>query len=185
MKIATMDTLHEQQLIQAAQMLTDELSLGWPTLAAALGEVQELLHSDADGHMKNQLLAALDGESVIGWGGILPSYSGRVFELHPLVVCRGKQRSGVGTTLIRALEDAARAQGGLTIYLGADDEKPEGETSLAGVDLYDDLPRQIHAFQPGTHVTAFYLKMGYRVIGVMPDANGVGKPDIFLAKRLL
>lgn len=54
MKIATMDTLHEQQLIQAAQMLTDELSLGWPTLAAALGEVQELLHSDADGHMKNQ-----------------------------------------------------------------------------------------------------------------------------------
>jgi aminoglycoside 6'-N-acetyltransferase I len=68
--------------------------------------------------------------------------------------------------------------------LGADDERDYGETSLANVDLFDDLPGKISDFNPGTHQTAFYLKLGYKIIGVMPDANGIGKPDIFLGKRL-
>jgi hypothetical protein len=34
------------------------------------------------------------------------------------------------------------------------------------------------------HPFLFYRKLGYVVTGVMPDANGRGRPDIFMSKRL-
>ena len=111
-------------------------------------------------------------------------YRGRVFELHPLVVRGDKQRMGIGGALIEAISAAAKERGGLTLRLGADDERPVGETSFANVDLYDDLPTRIREFDPGTHQSAFYMKHGFKVVGVMPDANGRGRPDIFMAKSL-
>jgi len=39
-------------------------------------------------------------------------------------------------------------------------------------------------FSPGAHQSGFYLKLGYKLIGVMPDANGRGKPDLYFGKRL-
>ena len=193
MNIVNMHTLDEAQRLQAAQMLVDEMPLGWPTLAEAVDEVDKRLakhrgqHITDDawyGHQESHFVAALDGDEVIGWCGILPSYSGNAFELHPLVVRHDWQRKGVGTLLVNTLAQEAKNRGGLMLWAGADDDSPEGETSLANVDLYDDLPRHIRDFDPGTHQTAFYLKMGFKVVGVMPDANGPGKPDIFLAKRL-
>jgi len=191
MQLADMHTLSESQRAQAAQMLCDEQPLGWPTLADALREVRYWLDADLRPEFERKaeggnpfFLAALEGSDVLGWCGILPSYAGKVWELHPLVVRHDWQRKGVGTALVRALEDTARARSGLTLWLGADDELSGGETSLAGADLYDDLPRRLREFDPCAHQSAFYLKLGFRIIGVMPDANGPGKPDIFLAKRL-
>jgi aminoglycoside 6'-N-acetyltransferase I len=34
------------------------------------------------------------------------------------------------------------------------------------------------------HPTAFYQKLGFQIVGVMPDANGIGKPDIIMAKDI-
>lgn len=34
------------------------------------------------------------------------------------------------------------------------------------------------------HPFEFYQKIGYRIVGGIPDANGIGKPDIFMAKQL-
>jgi len=34
------------------------------------------------------------------------------------------------------------------------------------------------------HPVNFYLKLGYVIVGIIPDANGMGKPDILLAKRV-
>jgi len=34
------------------------------------------------------------------------------------------------------------------------------------------------------HALTFYRRHGYRVVGVLPDVNGPGRPDIFMAKRL-
>ena len=30
----------------------------------------------------------------------------------------------------------------------------------------------------------FYLRVGFHIVGVIPDANGFGKPDILMAKRI-
>jgi len=179
MEIVNMAQLDRAQIIQAAQILTDSIPIGWPTLQQALEEIEERLIPE------NTLLAAVEDGNVVGWGGILaPVYNGNVFELHPLAVRSDKRKQGIGRAIVTALEDEARKQGGLTIYAGADDERDDSETSLANVDLYDDLPGKIRDFTPDTHQTGFYLKMGYKIIGVMPDANGIGKPDIFLGKRL-
>jgi len=181
MKIVDMKTLTNVQRIQAAQMLTNELPLGWKTLKDAMDEVNELLGDDEPDAV---FLAAMEDDEAMGWCGILPEYGGNLYELHPLVVRGDKQGKGVGTALMYAIEKCAKEKGGLTILVCADDEKPGGETSLANVDLYDDLPKRIQEFEPGTHQTAFYMKLGYRIVGVMPDANGKGKPDILLAKPL-
>ena len=178
MEIINMHQLNSDQLVQAAQILTDSIPEGWPTLRDALDEINRLLVPE------NTLLAAVENEVVVGWGGILPEYGGKVFELHPLAVRSDRRGQGIGSAIVAALEDEARRRGGLTIRVGADDERDGGETSLANADLYDDLPGKIRDFSPGTHQSGFYMKLGYKIIGVMPDANGPGKPDIFLGKRL-
>jgi len=179
MNIINMVQVSKTQIMQAAQILTDSLPIGWPTLQDAIDEIKERLIPE------NTLLVAVENEIVIGWGGILaPVYNGNVFELHPLAVRSDKRNQGVGRAIVTTLEDEARRQGGLTIHLGADDEIGDGETSFANVDLYDDLSGKIMNFSPGTHQSGFYLKLGYKIIGVMPDANGIGKPDIYFGKRL-
>jgi aminoglycoside 6'-N-acetyltransferase I len=37
---------------------------------------------------------------------------------------------------------------------------------------------------PRGHALTFYRRHGYRIVGVLPDVNGAGRPDIFMAKRL-
>ena len=181
MKIVLMQTLNKKQLNAAARMLSDSLPNGWPTLKDALNEIDQLLKSN-----NNYMIAAVEKDMVLGWAGLLePIYNGNVIELHPLVVKFDVRGQGIGKSLVLELEHEAKKRGALTIYLGSDDESENGETSLANVDLYDDLPSHIMNFKSGTHPSGFYLKMGYKIIGVMPDANGIGKPDIIFGKSLL
>lgn len=178
--IVNMSELNQIQRHQAAQLLAESLPIGWPTFQEAMDELEERLIPE------NTMLAALRENCVVGWGGILaPIYGGNVFELHPLAVQKEYQRQGIGKALVLALEQAAKEQGGLTLYLGSDDEKEEGETSLAKADLYDNLPGKMQNFVPGTHASGFYLKMGFHLVGVLPNANGLGKPDLFFAKSLV
>ncbi|HWR18592.1 MAG TPA: GNAT family N-acetyltransferase [Clostridia bacterium] len=177
-RIVNMMELDEKQLLEAADLLHKSLREGWPTLEEAQEEIRERLIPE------NTLLAAVENDTILGFGGILPSYGGNMCELHPLAVREDMRNKGIGTAIVHALEDAARQKGAYTMWLGADDEREKGETSLANVDLFDDLPGRIKNFQAGTHQTAFYLKLGFQIIGVMPDANGKGKPDIYMGKRL-
>ncbi len=179
MEILDIRTFEEALLIQAAEVLSESLSEWLPTPQEARAEIEQLLSPG------NLMLAAVEEGRVLGLGGILaPIYDGRVFELHPLAVRSGNRHRGIGCAIVRALEEKAKERGGLTIYLGSDDEREGGETSLANTDLYNDLSGKIASFDPGSHPSAFYLKLGYKIIGVMPDANGPGKPDIIMGKRL-
>lgn len=84
---------------------------------------------------------------------------------------------------VAQLERAAAAAGVSTIYLGTDDS--EGRTSLAGVDLFPGvLARAAAAVDRAGHPFAFYQRIGFEIVGVIPDANGPGEPDILMAKRV-
>jgi aminoglycoside 6'-N-acetyltransferase I len=150
----------------------------WPTLESALAEVRESFAPD-----RVSRVAIADDGTVVGWVGAISQYGGRVWELHPLVVAPAVQRQGIGRALVTDLESVLRARGAQTLWLGSDDET--GQTSLANVDLYDDLPRKLAGIENlGGHPYEFYQRLGFTIVGVMPDANGVGRPDIFLAKRI-
>ena len=150
----------------------------WQTLEEALDEVREQLAPDRI----CRVARAGDG-SVIGWVGGNPQYRGRVWELHPLVVAPEEQRRGVGRALVADFEQQVRQRGGLTIILGSDDES--NSTTLGGVDLYPDIWRHIAAIRNlDGHPYEFYQKCGFVIIGVVPDANGWGKPDIIMGKRV-
>jgi aminoglycoside 6'-N-acetyltransferase I len=127
-------------------------------------------------------IAVVDGEALVGWIGRVETYS-HAWELHPLCVDPAHQGKGVGAALVRALEARVKAAGVLTLYLGTDDEF--GGTSLFGRDLFPDVAGKIAGVtETGGHPFAFYRKLGYEIVGLMPDANGPGRPDIFMAKRL-
>jgi aminoglycoside 6'-N-acetyltransferase I len=164
---------------QAAALLVEGFDepRGWPTIEVARQEVASVMR---DGFAR----AMVDGAVVAGWIGGLAEYSGRVWELHPMVVRREFRRRGIGRALVAAFEEEARSRGALTATLGTDDDS--GMTSLADVDLYPDVPRHIAELRDlgRSHPFLFYRKLGYVVTGVMPDANGPGRPDIFMSKRL-
>ena len=150
----------------------------WKTRDEGLQEIHEILE---DGFARVALAA--DGITVLGWIGGLPDYDGHVWELHPLVVHPDYQKQGIGRALVADFEQQVKERGGLTIQLGSDDE--DNMTSLSDCDLYTDLWEKIaHIQNFKGHPYSFYEKCGYRIIGVVPDANGRGKPDIIMGKRV-
>ena len=80
-------------------------------------------------------------------------------------------------------EKLVRTRGGITITLGTDDT--ESMTTLSGVDLYPNVWEHVARIRNlRGHHYEFYLKVGFVITGVVPDANGPGKPDIIMSKRV-
>ncbi|NLP07420.1 MAG: GNAT family N-acetyltransferase [Clostridiaceae bacterium] len=126
---------------------------------------------------------AVEGSHLIGFARAIPQYGVTGWELHPLVVNEAYRSKGIGSQLVYALEKEVAARGGIVMYLGTDDEF--GKTTLSGIDLFDGLFEKIQSIRNlENHPYEFYQKIGYKIVGVIPDANGYGKPDIWMAKRI-
>jgi aminoglycoside 6'-N-acetyltransferase I len=170
----------EGPIDQAAQLLLDAFrnrTEDWQDPESAR---QEVLASLEPGRISRVLV---DDSGVRGWIGGIPMYGGRVWELHPLVVSGSQRRQGIGRALVEDLERIVARRGALTLWVGSDDEN--NETTLSGRDLYPDIAGAILSITNlGGHPYEFYLKLGFSIAGVLPDANGPGRPDIFLAKRV-
>jgi aminoglycoside 6'-N-acetyltransferase I len=150
----------------------------WQDLDSARAEVVESFGAD-----RVSRVAIDDAGAVIGWIGGISIYSGHVWEIHPLVVAEEHRNKGVGRALVADLEAIAAKNGALTLWAGSDDE--DNATTLGGADLYRDVPHAIRNIRNlKRHPYEFYLRLGFKIAGVVPDANGIGKPDILLAKRI-
>jgi aminoglycoside 6'-N-acetyltransferase I len=185
MHIVPLTDLTPAQREQAAAILVAALAhapAAWKDMDDAREEV-ETFFTDPD----RAAWGALDGDALLGWVGRIRVYEGHVWELHPLAVDPARQRGGVGTALVEALERAARDAGVQTVYLGTDDDF--GGTTAFGADVYEDVAGHLarlapRADAPAPHPLPFYRRLGYAVVGFLPDANGRGKHDIFMAKRV-
>lgn len=132
---------------------------------------------------KKIAIAAINNDRLVGFVGAMPKYGITAWELHPLVVSKSYRSQGIGTKLCKALEKVLYEKGCLTIYLGSDDET--SSTTLSDTDLFEDTFEKIRNIKNiKGHPYEFYQKNGYQIVGVIPDANGIGKPDIWLAKSI-
>jgi aminoglycoside 6'-N-acetyltransferase I len=179
--ILDLDAGDEEAIRQAAHLLVEGFRDDWPeacpTEEEALREVREAL-----GEGRICRVALGEDRTVLGWIGGIPSYEGKVWELHPLVVRPDLRRRGIGRVLVADLEARVGERGALTLWLGTDDDTDM--TTLSGVDLYPDVLGHLADMENlRGHPYSFYQKLGFSIIGAMPDANGWGKPDIYMAKR--
>ena len=182
MEIATLHLENKHLIQQAAQLLGDAFREhwpdAWPTMDEAMKEIHEMLEPE-----RICRVAVDEQGSLLGIIGGIPGYDGLVWELHPLAVQPSQHGQGIGRALVQDFEEQVRLKSGLTITLGSDDE--DGMTSLSNVNLYEDLWEKIRDVRNlKHHPYEFYQKLGYVITGVVPDANGIGKPDILMAKRI-
>lgn len=176
MIIAPFDKTNSTYIEEAARLLADSFPQSY-----SQNSQQQIAKYIEDERIA---IMAVDNGHLVGFVGAIPQYGNTGWELHPMMVSKSHQFMGIGTLLIKALEDAVAAHGGITIYLGTDDESDQ--TSLSQTDLYVDTYQKIEgAINLKKHPFEFYQKLGYKIVGVIPDANGMGKPDIFMAKRVV
>lgn len=183
MRIVNVAQVDESDRQQIALVLIKAFNGQWlPDLDSALEAIQESLRPD---HVSR--VAIDDDGRVLGWIAAIPQYGKpanvTAWELHPLAIDPAHQGRGIGRALVADLEQQVAARGAVTLYVLTDDL--DNSTSLGGVDLYPDPLEQLATIRNlKGHPYEFYLKCGFVLAGVIPDADGIGKPDILLAKRV-
>ncbi|MGM0123338.1 aminoglycoside 6'-N-acetyltransferase I [Enterococcus sp. AZ194] len=172
-------TEFDWESVALRSQLADLLALTWPKEygETATAEVTELLS-------ENRIaVVALEDDRLIGFVGAIPQYGKTGWEMHPLVVTSTQRGNRIGERLVRYLEKEVASMGGLTIYLGTDDEN--FQTSLSEGDLFENPLEKIQQIKnKKNHPFEFYQKQGYQIVGVFPDVNGWNKPDIWMAKSV-
>jgi aminoglycoside 6'-N-acetyltransferase I len=181
--IVDLQSEDEATIRQVEALLVEGFAMNWPEawpdVESAVEEVRESFGRD-----RISRVALADNKRVLGWIGGISTYDGHVWELHPLVVRVRSQGRGIGRALVEDFEKRVKERGGLTILLGSDDDNHQ--TTLSEVNLFSNVYEHVtHIRNLKKHPYEFYQKLGYVIVGVVPDANGLGKPDIIMAKSMV
>ncbi len=177
---ATEDEKLNQQM---AEILLDGFSdtgtQAWSTMEECEKEVADSLEEK-----KISRIAVNDEDEVLAWTIGEEIYTNYTWELALLVVRRNVKAKGIGRKTLKDFEEQVLKRGGSVVFLGSDDEN--NRTSLGGIELYPNpLEHLANINNLGDHPYEFYQKCGYTITGVIPHANGFGKPDIWMTKQLL
>ena len=176
-EVRTQDSVFIDKLAELSYDAFRRHAPSWlPTMDRARQEVTESLEPGRES------LALVDtAQEPIGWVGVIPHSGGRVWEIHPIAVRTADQSKGNGRLLVEHVEWLAQSRGVLTLFAGTSDET--GATSLYGVNLYENPLSALATLScRKSHAYEFWLRVGFRVVGVMPDEEGLGKPGIHFAK---
>ncbi|HFT7046578.1 TPA: AAC(6')-Ia family aminoglycoside 6'-N-acetyltransferase [Citrobacter braakii] len=170
-----------EHILEAAKILKktflDIKNNSWPDIESAINEVEECIEHP------NICLGICDKSKLIGWIGLRPMYN-KTWELHPMVISTEYQGKGIGKRLINELEKRAKEKGIIGIALGTDDEN--SKTSLSMCDINEtNIFNEINNIRNiNNHPYEFYKKCGYIIVGIIPNANGKRKPDIWMWKDI-
>ena len=165
---------------QMVEMLFDGFSDTGAKAWSTMDECFETLN-DSLKETKISRIAIDDKDHVAAWTIGEEIYTGYTWELELLVVRRDTKLKGIGRRMLEDFEDQVRRRKGTVVFLGSDDEN--NRTSLGGIELYPNPMEHAAKIENlGGHPYEFYEKCGYTITGVIPDANGFGKPDIWMTK---
>lgn len=174
--IRRLPNAREDAFMRAAQLHQETFPDSYRDLSEAMDDLIDILKAEG------LLFVAEEDGDLVGVIGAVKQYPS-AWELHPLVVAPSERGRGVGRALVMRLESELRERGALVVYLGTDDER--FATSLSEGDLFMDTFGKIGRIRNfARHPYGFYVRCGYAIVGVIPDANGFHKPDIIMAKRL-
>ena len=180
MKIRDLSDIDTDLIEQIADFLFQcfrKYSPEWfPDLTASKEEIEE---SFLTGRRSRVLLD--DGGRALGWIGAITDEN--LWEIHPIAVAPIAQRKGYGRILVDDVCELARSEGAVAIWASANDET--NATSFSQMDLYKEASSALTSFAAeADHPVQFWVKMGFSLVGVLPDEEGLGKPGIHFSKRL-
>lgn len=152
-------------------------SPGW--LASLEDAMDEIFESFEAG--RHSRILVNEEQDVLGWIGAFEDL--HMWEIHPIVVAPEHRRKGYGAMLVNDIEVLADKAGATGIWAGTGDET--GATSLSGKDIYaDPLAAMADLTAEPGHPIHFWQKIGFTLVGVLPDEEGKGKPGIHFARRI-
>ena len=145
-----------------------------------LDACREEIHDSFDANRRSRVLLD-DAGHAIGWIGAITD--DHVWEIHPIVIAPNHQRRGYGRMLVEDISELARASGAVSVWAGTSDET--GSTSFSSAALYQSPTAAMVDFDvPKDHPVNFWLALGFSLVGVMPDEEGLSKPGIHFARRI-
>ncbi len=170
------DTAQVDRLARMTFEAFQEHAPDWvPTIDLALNKVK------ATGKPGRFGRVILQQGQACGWIGVIKGQ--HIWEIHPIAVAIERQNKGLGRLLVEDVARIAKDAGALTLFAGTSDET--GTTNIFNVDLYASPVQAINDLEAtGRNPFEFWLSVGFAIVGVMPDAEGLGKPGIHLARRV-
>ncbi len=166
------------------QQMMEMLSDGFSDTGTEAWSTEKECKETLDESLKKENISriGINNSKVLAWTIGAKVYP-VTWELELLVVRRDSKLKGIGRKMLEDFEEQVLKRGGTSVFLGSDDEN--NRTNLGGIELYPDpMEHAAKIKNLSRHPYEFYEKCGYTITGVIPHANGFGKPDIWMTKRL-